>query len=98
MSESKKIYILGYSGHAYVVIDIALSNNYEIIGYFDKEKAVQNPYSLSYFGDEQKLDIKKIVANNYIFPAIGSNFIRKNVVNLLDKNNLKQIVLIDLKS
>ncbi len=95
MLGSKKICLLGYSGHAYVVIDIALSNNYEIIGYFDKDKAAQDPYSLSYLGDEQNLDIKKVVGNNYIFPAIGSNYIRKNVVNLLDMNNLKQIVLID---
>ena len=45
----KKINIIGYSGHSYVCIEIALLNNF-IIGYCDLNKKNKNPYNLSYLG------------------------------------------------
>jgi len=92
--ESKNIFILGYSGHAYVVIDVALSNNYTVKGYFDKTKAYNNPYDLDYYGSEMKVDIKSITELDYVFPAIGSSSIRKKVIALIEQNNLNQTQLI----
>jgi sugar O-acyltransferase (sialic acid O-acetyltransferase NeuD family) len=92
--ESKNIYILGYSGHAYVVIDVALSNNFFVKGYFDKTKSKINPYQLDYLGLETKVDIKQIVKSNFVFPAIGDNKIRKNVISFIEKTNLNQTKLI----
>ncbi len=95
MSESKKLYILGYSGHAYVVIDVAESNAYKIKGYFAGEKARTNPYDLNYVGDENKVDIRQIVEDDYMFPAIGENNIRQKVVTVIQEAKIKQLVLVD---
>ena len=95
MSDYKKVYILGYSGHAYVVIDTAISNRYEIKGYFDRKEASTNPYNLDFIGDENKVDIRQIVGNDYMFPAIGENRIRQKVVGVIEKAKINQLVLVD---
>lgn len=94
MLESKNIYILGYSGHAYVVIDVAISDNFVLKGYFDKNKSKNNPYNIEYLGSETKVDLKYIVKSDFVFPAIGDNGIRKNVIFFIEKNNLNQTNLI----
>lgn len=95
MSKPKNLYILGYSGHAYVVIDVAMSRDYVIKGYFDFERGSKNPYDLSYLGDENKEDLVKIVGNDLIFPAVGSNEIRRKLYDFLKANNFNQTILID---
>ena len=71
MLESKNIYIVGYSGHAYVAIDIAIKAQYNVKGYFDLEPVKCNPYQLKYFGFEQDVNIKNIVNFDAIFPNIS---------------------------
>ena len=95
MLESKNIHIFFYFFHAYVVIDVALSNNYIVKGYFDKFELKKNPYNLIYNGFENDVDIKSIVKRDIVFPAIGSNLIRKKVVDLIEKSDLNQTLLID---
>nr|WP_277612690.1 acetyltransferase [Eudoraea chungangensis] len=84
---------MGYSGHAYVVADIALANNYSIKGYFDFQKSLKNPYKIHFLGNENEVDVPKIIADAAVFPAIGSNLIREKVTNFIIKNGLKQIRL-----
>ncbi|HET8737398.1 MAG TPA: acetyltransferase [Pricia sp.] len=95
MSKFKNLYILGYSGHAYVVLDVALSNQYRLKGYFDFQKHERNPYHISYLGNENEHDLTKIVKNDVVFPATGSNVVRKKLYGLLKEFNLTQTVLID---
>ena len=95
MLESKNIYIVGYSGHAYVAIDIAIKAQYNVKGYFDLEPVKCNPYQLKYFGFEQDVNIKNIVNFDAIFPAIGSNSIRKKAIAFLQANTLRQVNLVD---
>lgn len=92
---NKKIYVLGYSGHAYVVIDVALSNNFIIEGYFDDEKARVNPYCLRYFGSEKELAITSIVGGDFVFPAVGDNKIRRRIIEFMLLKKLNQLSLID---
>lgn len=94
MLESKKIYLLGYSGHALVVIDVALCNNFTIGGYFDRVEFNKNPHNLEYFGSEILIDVKSIVNSDFIFPAIGDNRIRKKVISYIEKNQLNQVKLV----
>lgn len=89
------MFILGYSGHAYVVIDAIHSNNYELSGYFDAAEVKDNPYNIKYCGFEKNVDIAKIVKDIPVFPAIGDNRIRENAYRFLLKNNLKQTIVID---
>jgi sugar O-acyltransferase (sialic acid O-acetyltransferase NeuD family) len=98
VSKSKNLYILGYSGHAYVVIDVATGNGYRIKGYFDKNETVLNPYDIHYFGDENLVSIRQIVKNSYVFPAIGSNRIRKNMIDFIESNQLNEVLLIDSRA
>ena len=93
--EYKNIFIFGYSGHAYVVLDAVLSNNFVVKGYFDKYKAEVNPYDLLYKGFEQEVDVKPIVDSHFVFPSIGSNEIRTKVINLFEKLKLNETKIID---
>lgn len=93
MLDYKKIHLLGYSGHAYVVIDVALSNNLKVQSYFDKFQAKANPYCLAYSGSETEVDIKSIIKSDFIFPAVGSNSIRTKLVTFIEGHNLNQTTL-----
>lgn len=98
MSESKSVFLFGYSGHAYTIIESLLDAGYEINGYFDFRKAERNPYDLEYLGYEGNVEVKKIVGNDLVFPSIGENQIRRKVTELFDKLKLNQFVAIDPSS
>ncbi|MBC8766924.1 acetyltransferase [Arenibacter sp. BSSL-BM3] len=98
MLESKKIHILGYSGHAYVVIDIALSNNLIVQSYFDKLQTKINPYDLVYSGSETEVDIKSLIKSDHIFPAVGSNSLRTKLITFIEEHDLNQTTLIALSA
>lgn len=96
--ENKDLYIFGYSGHALVALDIAFENDLLPVGYFDVEKATYNNHNLNYCGSEHKIDIAEIVKENFVFPSIGDNKIRKKIVTLIEKKNLNQVNLISSKA
>jgi sugar O-acyltransferase (sialic acid O-acetyltransferase NeuD family) len=75
--------IIGYSGHAYVVLDILLSQHYPIIGYCDSVEKDFNPFKLKYLGKETDAYPLSILAKNDYFACIGSNSIRAKVLNQL---------------
>jgi len=93
VSKNKHIYFLGYSGHAYVAIDVANSNGFCVEGYFDRHENTENPYDIQYFGNEADIDLKDFVNDCYVFPAMGSNTIRKRLYTLLKQLNINQLVL-----
>jgi len=70
--------LIGYSGHAFVCIEIAIACGLTISGYYDIQENVKNPYNLSYLGQESK--INEIES---IFIAIGNNGTRRQVYNNL---------------
>jgi len=84
----KKILIIGSSGHAKVVIDtIQHEGKYEIVGLIDKFRNIgEETLGYKVLGTEE--DIPKIMKNdniNGVIIAIGDNFIRKKVVNTIQK-------------
>ena len=93
MSYKKKINIIGYSGHAYVCIEIALLNDMIIGGYCDLNKKNENPYELNYLGVEQN-----IKSEQKFFICIADNLIRKKIfksyanldfnINLIHPNSI----------
>lgn len=95
MSDSKGVFLFGYSGHAYVVIESILELGLEIRGYFDLCEAQRNPYSLQYLGSENQSDIKKIINDDFVFPCVGDNGIRQNLINLFDRLGLNQFAVKD---
>jgi len=84
---TKPVIVIGYSGHAYVVIDILKSQGVEIFGYCDMEQKVQNPYHLKYMGNEKDDQTLSSIKQYHYFAAIGNNAIRKNVIDFVYQKN-----------
>lgn len=95
MSEPKRIFLFGYSGHAYVIIESFIASGYSIAGYFDYHEAITNPYQIPYLGFEGSVDVPAIVKSDFVFPSVGDNAIRAKLVSFFEKHHLKQCVLID---
>lgn len=94
----KSLYILGYSGHAYVVADAALSSGVELNGYFDHEENLENPYNLKFCGDENQVDINSIVGDSFVFPAVGNAPLRKKMIAFFTEKKLSQTAILHTKS
>ena len=75
--------IIGYSGHAYVLIDILLANGYYEIGYCEKMEMNYNPYNLTYLGIEYDEKVNVNLIGKHIFLGIGENQLRSKVYNFL---------------
>lgn len=95
MSESKSIYLFGYSGHAYVVIESVLDLGYTIKGYFDIHKAKHNPYNIPYLGSENGVDLKQTIGLDFVFPCVGDNHVRNQMLHLFKKQGLNQCSIVD---
>lgn len=77
-----QIIIIGYSGHSYGCIEIAINTGFSVIGYCDINKKSVNPYGLKYLGNE-----KDIYINNKVFISIGNNVIRKKVFKKIENSD-----------
>ena len=73
----KPVAIIGYSGHAYVIIDILLSAGRLVTAYCDSEEKEKNPYHLQYLGKES--DVIHKLKKYDVFACIGHNGIREKV-------------------
>ena len=73
----KPVAIVGYSGHAYVSIDILLSAGRLVTAYCDQEAKEFNPYHLDYLGKESDV-ISKLKKFDF-FACVGHNGIREKI-------------------
>ncbi len=85
----QKVALIGYSGHAFVVADTLLQCGYELIGYFEKKPTKSNPFNIPWLGFEKDSDFENKVHGINVFPAIGDNTIRAEILYLLAKYNLE---------
>lgn len=90
----KKVILIGYSGHAYVVADIAIENQYNIIGYTEKISAQNNPFNLNYAGYEREIDFFENNKDIGFIIGIGDNLIREKIYNLITSKNAEIMTLI----
>ncbi|MDN3686533.1 acetyltransferase [Cyclobacterium jeungdonense] len=95
MSESKLVFLFGYSGHSYVIIESLLQVGYSIGGYFDFHESTRNPYQLKYMGCEKEVDVKKIVGKNLVFPSVGDNGVRQKLIIIFEDLELNQAIILD---
>jgi sugar O-acyltransferase (sialic acid O-acetyltransferase NeuD family) len=80
------IVLIGYSGHAYVIVSILESTGQEVTAYCDQNEKEQNPFKLIYLGKESEAKaLEYLDKNNYII-CIGDNKIRQKVFNNLTTN------------
>jgi sugar O-acyltransferase (sialic acid O-acetyltransferase NeuD family) len=73
----KPVAIVGYSGHAYVIIDIFLNAGRLVTAYCDQEEKINNPYHLTYLGKETEV-IDKLKKFDF-FACVGHNGIREKI-------------------
>ncbi len=76
---SRTAIILGYSGHAYVLLDILIGNGFEIAGYCDKKQNNSNPYNLQFLGDEEDDFLTNTLLNSDVFLGVGDNKTRAQI-------------------
>jgi sugar O-acyltransferase (sialic acid O-acetyltransferase NeuD family) len=79
----KPVAIVGYSGHAYVIIDIFLNAGRLVTAYCDQEQKSSNPYHLTYLGKEAEV-INKLKKFDY-FACVGHNGIREKIHSQLSQ-------------
>ncbi len=89
-----KVILIGYSGHAYVLADIAIENQYEIIGYTEKSSVQNNPFNLNYAGYEKETDFFENKKEVGFIIGIGDNSIRERIYNLIVSKNIEVATLI----
>ena len=80
--------IFGYSGHAYVVIEILVANNYRVIGYYDREQKKKNPFSINHIGIEPDGPTIEKIKDCSAFICIGDNKIRAAIFEKLIHNSI----------
>lgn len=68
--------ILGYSGHALVVLEAAKENGWKLVCYCSPEKSSNNPFDLTYLGDERKPESPIWQSKKAILLGIGENHLR----------------------
>lgn len=86
---SKKLVIIGASGHGKVIADIALKTGYEVIGFLDDNDTLQENCGFPVLGKTK--DIVKYKDQCEFVIAIGNNSIRENVA---EKYNVQWATLI----
>lgn len=86
MSDKKAIALIGYSGHAYVVLEAASLSGFECIGYCTQQPALQNPYNLDYLGFEGDDSFDWHIADDFIL-GIGDNYLRYKIGKLIQAKN-----------
>lgn len=90
----EEIHVIGYSGHAYVCIETALSANKSVVGYFETAEKQENPFQLPYLGSE----LKQTEFKRPIFVAIGDNLLRRKICHSLQPHNPSYTTLIHARS
>jgi sugar O-acyltransferase (sialic acid O-acetyltransferase NeuD family) len=85
---SKDAVIFGYSGHAYVMIEMLFDGHYNVVGYYDKEQKRDNPYRLDFLGTDDDETVFKALKRPNAFVAIGDNKIRSEVFKKLNQNGI----------
>jgi sugar O-acyltransferase (sialic acid O-acetyltransferase NeuD family) len=79
----KPVAIIGYSGHAYVIVDIFLSAGRLVTAYCDAEEKLKNPYHLQFLGKESDV-ISKLKKFDY-FVCVGHNGIREKIHQMMSE-------------
>ncbi len=90
----KKVIIVGYSGHAYTVIETAESLGLKVCYYTEKQQLSKNPFSLNYLGSESDSDFDFSKKTSLFLLGIGDNKNRQKAAELiLSKKGILQSII-----
>lgn len=90
----KQLCIIGYSGHAFVVIETLRAQGFEVNAYCDSHEKSFNPYGLTYLGSEKNSTVINYLTeqNFFFFIGIGNNSMRQRVYENMRSISLKSVV------
>ncbi len=95
----RMVILVGYSGHGYVITDIAIENNLTLIGYTEKSNVEYNPFNLKYLGSENDEQLLNHFCNDADFIiGIGDNRKREQVFEKILKNECQILTLKSLSA
>ncbi|PKO98490.1 MAG: hypothetical protein CVU13_10050 [Bacteroidetes bacterium HGW-Bacteroidetes-8] len=89
----REVFIIGYSGHAYVVTETLMLCDFYVKGYFEKKELERNPFNLKYIGNEDNLESNINTKEFSVFPAVGNNIKRGNIY-LKNENKFKEFITV----
>jgi len=90
---SKEAVVIGYSGHAFVVMDILLANKLTPAYYCEKSEKIYNPFNLQYAGDERSETVANLLSKYPVFIGVGDNKLRESVFLYLNEKGISFPVL-----
>jgi len=93
-----KAAVIGYSGHAFVVIDSILSGNYQLVGYCERDEKLYNPFNLAYLGNENDPEVLNNLKNIDVFLGLGDNLIRAKAFEYLINKGIRCPYLVHNKA
>jgi sugar O-acyltransferase (sialic acid O-acetyltransferase NeuD family) len=91
------IILVGYSGHSYVLIDSAVEKGFNILGYTENKIKNNNPFNLTYLGNEFDKNFDGWSLTNSFIIGIGNNKTREKIYFFLKQKN-KNIISIVSKT
>lgn len=83
----KKIILVGYSGHGFVVADAAIEAGMDLRYYAEKKAVAHNPFGLVYLGFESDESFQGWNEDCDCILGIGDNVIREKVAQLILSKN-----------
>ncbi|MEQ8925381.1 MAG: acetyltransferase [Fulvivirga sp.] len=86
---------MGYSGHAYVVLESAQRLGIKIYGYVDRYRNTTNPYNLIYSGSEHEEKFEAWEENSQFILAVGDNELRRKIGLLIRSKRKECLTIID---
>ncbi|MDB4390599.1 NeuD/PglB/VioB family sugar acetyltransferase [Akkermansiaceae bacterium] len=90
----KDFFIVGYSGHSFVILDSALRCKLKCKGYYDLKSKKANPFEIQYLGTEENIS-----AGEEIMITIGDNQVRKRIYEkLVEKESITFLNIVDPKA
>ena len=80
----KKLLLIGASGHGKVIVDIAIRNGYEVIGFLDDNPNIKDVMGFPVLGNVEKA--AEYIDKVYMAVSIGNASIRSKIMSqLIDK-------------
>ncbi|MFV8352506.1 acetyltransferase [Flavobacterium sp. XS2P14] len=90
----KKVILVGYSGHGFIIADTAIENQLNLVGYAENEIVKNNPFQLDYIGNEREDGFfEKNKGVKYLI-GIGDNRIREKLYNQIIEKGGEILTLI----
>ncbi|MEQ8581139.1 MAG: NeuD/PglB/VioB family sugar acetyltransferase [Marinoscillum sp.] len=90
-----KIYLVGYSGHSYVILESVDRLGLKVYGYLDRSRQTKNPYNLTFCGSEDEGHFIGWSEKSAFILAVGNNEIRRRIGLFIRSKSRKCLTIVD---